>query len=133
MFVLGIPGLKDGGKVIEVEHFDVLDFGNFGQIVIVGQDAGFGSSGQVNQFGVYPGDVREVNVFDDYFNFRVAAQSVEHFKPPPAPLSFKVIRRVGNRLQFLNDKTGNDQAVIHESGMGQVQQPAVNNYVAVQK
>ena len=58
---------------------------------------------------------------------------IENIESPTTPCAFQRIRRIGNMLEFLQNKLRNDELSLHETGFTQVGDTAVNDHARIQQ
>src|SRR5262249_9057082 len=126
-------GTQGIGKKVDVENGDALDAGNFIEIEVVGNDLGLKAQGEFDKVVINFAGLTG-NFFDNsHFVRGQLLDALKHFKPTTAALTAQAVRRVGDGLQLVQDKTGNEKRSIQKMCFADVGYAAVDQDAGVEK
>ena len=121
------------GKLVQVDVIDGLQLRDFAEVVIVGVELGAEVASQSNQLAVNFFFVGEIAVVDFDFVARIALDAVEHFEAVTSTSPFDGVRRVGDLLKLIQNKTRNNNEALDEIGFDEVGDAAIDNGASVQE
>jgi hypothetical protein len=119
-------------QLVDVEYFDAAQLRHLVEIEVVGDDLSLQRAGEFDQFQVYFADFRVVGVGNRHLDPGHLLNLLQDVEAAPAPISFHRISRVGDKLQFFEDELRDDQRAVHESGVAQIGDAAVDDHGRIQ-
>ena len=124
-------GAQGVGEVVEVDGVNVLDFGEFGKVVVAGEDARLELVGEADEFAVNGAAARGAAVVDLDGDAAFALEALEHFESAASAVTAQAVAGVGDVLQFLEDEFGHDEGGVEDAGVAEVGEAAVNDGAGV--
>ena len=110
-----------------------LQFGDLGEVVIVGEKPGVEVARQADEFGVHFLFLGKIAVVDADLDAGVALDAVEHFQSAPAAGALDGIGGIGDLLDFPEHKPRHDDQALEEMGFNQIGDPAVNDDAGIEQ
>lgn len=112
---------------------DALEFGEFAEIVIVGEKFRAEVAGEADEFAVHFGFVREIAVVDSDFVGGAFLDAAEDFQAAASASAFDGIFGVSDLLQFFQDEAGDDDDAFEEIGFDEVGDAAIDDDAGVEQ
>src|SRR5262249_37810052 len=115
------------GEFVDVEDFDALKLRDLVEVEVVGDDLSLVHLGQFNQLHVNFTNGGEV-VFDDLdLEGRCLLQTLQDVEAAAAAVALERIGRVGDELEFAQDKLRDHDDAVEEAGFSDVGNAAVDD------
>ena len=117
---------------MEVDTIDLLQLGDFAQVVVVGIELRAEVARQADEFGIHFGLFREITVVDFDLVARVALDAVEHLQAAAAAGARDGVVGIGDLLQLLQDKAGHNHQAFDKISLDQVGDAAINDDAGIE-
>src|SRR5712691_1937484 len=115
-------------QLVDVEHRDARQLGDFVEVVVIGDYLGAHHLAQLDQLAVHLTHVREVLVLDPDGRSRNALQALEDVEPALAPVALERVGRVGDLLELPEDELRDDQRAFEEADLAEIHDAAVDDH-----
>src|SRR5262249_39219950 len=125
----GFQGVR---QLVDIEHLDAAQVGDFVEIEVVGHDRRVELFTQLDQLQVYFAHVRKIGFVNLHVERAVFLNALENIKTAPPPVAFGGIRRIGDLLQFAQDELRDENRAAHKTGFGDVGDAPVNDHAGVE-
>ena len=113
-------GAKSVGKIVDVEHLDVVNLGDFVEVEVIGDDARIPFAGQLQQLEIDLADGRKIVGDNLHLKAGNRLHTLEYVESAAAPLTARGIRGVGDQLQLMQNKLRNHEQAVEKTCLGDV-------------
>src|SRR5580704_5571592 len=124
-------GLQGVGKLVDIQHRDILDAGNLVEIVIVGDNFGAGAPREFDELLVYARGAGDIVVQHPNFEAGHFLHALQNFQAAAAALAFQGIRRIGDHLELVKDEAGQAERSIQKMRFANIDDTAVDEDTGV--
>ena len=125
-------GLERVGKVVDVQHFDVVQVGHLVQVEVVGHHLGFPLLGQLEQLQIDLADRRKVVGHNLHLHDGVRLHALQHVEAAASALPFRAVGGVGHDLQLAQHELRHHHHAVDKSGLGDIGDAPVDNHAGVE-
>src|SRR5579884_957232 len=126
-------GLDCVRQFVDVQHFDALQFRHAVEVEVVSDDGAMQVTRHLHQLAIYLGNAFYVVISNLDRNGGVFLQAVQHFQSAPTAIAAHRIGRVGDMLQLIEDKAGDDKRTGDEAGRADISDTPVDNRAGIQQ
>ena len=126
-------GAHGFGNVVEIDVVDGLEFSDFAQVVVVGEEFGVQVPGEANEFAVDFLFVGEIAVMDFDFVPGIALDAVEDFEATAAAGAFDGVVGIGDLLEFFEDESRDDNEPFEEIAVDEVGDAAIDDDAGIEE
>ena len=120
-------------QVIDVEDGHALEGGNFIQVIVIGDDFGIDFAAQADELGIDTLDIVEIVIDDADFDVIIFLHLLQDIQAAAAFIALQQIRRIGNELQFFQDKDWHQQRPFQETGTANFGDAAVDDGARIEE
>ena len=130
----GEAGLEGEGEFVEAEDGDVAEAGDFGEVFVVGEEAGIEVAGEGDEHGVdFAFASAGEFLVDGEFDVAIFAEETDFFETAFAAIGFDGVAGIGEALEFVEDEAGDDEGGGEEAGGHDGLDPTVDDDVGVEQ
>ena len=130
----GEAGLEGEGEFVEAEGGDVAEAGDFGEVFVVGEEAGIEVAGEGDKHGVdFAFAGAGEFLVDGEFDVAVFAEEADFFETAFAAIGFDGVAGIGEALEFVKDEAGDDEGGREEAGGHEGLDPTVDDDVGIEQ
>ena len=116
---------------VDVHHPHALQLGDAVEVEVVRQDDPAALLGQLDQLRVDLGDAGGLVLDDLNRRPEIALHAVQDLQAAPAAIAPQGVRGIRDVLQLLEHEPGNDERAVHEPGLHDLRDPAVDEDAGV--
>jgi len=102
------------GQFVDIQNRNALNAGDFVEIVIIGDNFGFGLASQLEKLVIDGGAARKVLFDNTNFKPRHFLQALEHFETAASALALEGVGRISDELKFVQDEAGNTKNTVEK-------------------
>src|SRR5262249_26481066 len=111
-------------QIVDVQHRHTLQLAYFVQVEVIRDDLTPQHFRQLHKLAVHFRNFVEIPFIDQHFHVKILLDFVQNVESAPASIPLQQVRRIGNMLQLLQDKLGNDQRSFNKTRFADVGDPA---------
>lgn len=119
-------GIEGFGEGVEVKPFDIMEFGDLCEVVVGGEDLGFKGLGEEDELGIDLLAIADGRLIDAEVDMVHGADAVEGIEPFASACLAIGIGGIGDGLEFVEDESGDDDAVAEESALADAGEAAID-------
>jgi hypothetical protein len=124
--------LERVGELVDVQHLDAAELRHLVQVEIVGDDLSLQRPRQLDQLQIDLAHVGEIDIGDHHVDARHLLDLLEDVESAPAAVALERITRIGYELQLLEYELRDDQRAVHEAGLADVGDAAVDDDAGIE-
>ena len=121
------------GHFVEVDVVDALEFGEFAEVVIVGEKFCAQVAREADEFAVHFSLIREVAVVNFDFIGGAFLDTAEYFETAASTSALNGVLGVGDLLEFFQDKARDDDDAFEEIGFDEVGDAAIDDDTGIEQ
>src|SRR5213076_249062 len=115
------------GQLVDVEHLDTPKLRDLVQIEVVGDDLSGKRARQLDQLQIDFLDVGKVGVRDRDVYAAHLLDLLQDVETAAAPIALQRIGRIRHQLQLLQHELRDDERPVHEAGLADISDPAIDD------
>ena len=120
-------GLRALASSLMLRTCDAAQLRDLVEVEVVGDDLSCQRARQLDQLEIDFLDVGKIDVGDDHVHAGHLLDLLQDVEAAAAAIALHRVRRVGDELQFLQHELRNDQRAVHEAGLAEIGDAAVDD------